>query len=72
MRVVAFCLIALLHVQVVLAQVEDLARELERLPAVEANDAAATLTVERGFQMVQVAAEPLVSDPIDACFDAAG
>ncbi|HUG19262.1 MAG TPA: PVC-type heme-binding CxxCH protein, partial [Planctomycetaceae bacterium] len=72
MRTVAFCLFALLHVQAVLAQVEDLARELERLPAVEAKDAAATLTVERGFQMVQVAAEPLVSDPVDACFDAAG
>ncbi len=51
---------------------DDLAKELERLPPVPAEKAGETFVLQHGFRLVQVAAEPLVSDPIDACFDADG
>lgn len=51
---------------------QSLADELKRLPPVEPEDAADTLAVQRGFRMVQVAEEPLMGDPVDACFDASG
>lgn len=50
----------------------DLAQELKRLPGVEPPDASATLAVQNGFKLKQVASEPLLSDPVDACFDASG
>jgi putative membrane-bound dehydrogenase-like protein len=50
----------------------DLSQELKRLPGVEPPDASATLAVQNGFALKQVASEPLLSDPVDACFDASG
>ena len=47
----------------------SLADELPRVPAVEPEDALATFTLQHGFTLQLVASEPLVSDPIDACFD---
>jgi putative membrane-bound dehydrogenase-like protein len=74
MRIAAICLVAAwgFGAPILFAQEEDLAKELPRLPPVAAGDAAATITVQRGFRMGLVAAEPLVSDPVDACFDADG
>ncbi|MBD3675109.1 MAG: c-type cytochrome [Planctomycetaceae bacterium] len=42
------------------------------MPAVEAQDAPDTLTIQNGFRLKQVASEPLMADPVDACFDASG
>jgi putative membrane-bound dehydrogenase-like protein len=50
----------------------DLSQELKRLPGIEPANAGATLAVQNGFQLKQVAAEPLMADPVDACFDASG
>ena len=47
----------------------SLADELPRLPAVEAAEALSTFTLQHGFTLELVAGEPLVADPIDACFD---
>lgn len=49
---------------------DPLASELPRLKATEPADALATFRVQPGFQLIQVAAEPLVTDPVAACFDA--
>lgn len=51
---------------------DDLARELPRIPAVEPADALATFKVQNGFSLVPVAIEPLVTDPVDVCYDADG
>lgn len=50
----------------------SLAAELPRIPPTEPADALATFTVQHGFSLELVAHEPLVADPVDACFDAAG
>ncbi len=47
----------------------SLADELPRLPAVEASDALKTFTLQHDFSLQLVASEPLVADPVDACFD---
>ncbi len=52
-----------------IADEPSLADELPRLPAVEAVDAPSTFTLQHGFTLQLVASEPLVADPIDACFD---
>ncbi|MGD9854188.1 MAG: PVC-type heme-binding CxxCH protein [Planctomycetaceae bacterium] len=52
-----------------LAEEPSLADELPRLAAVEPADALQTFTIQRGFSLQLVAAEPLVADPVDACFD---
>lgn len=49
----------------------DLA-ELPRFAPVEPTNALATFTVKPGFRLELVAAEPLVRDPIEICFDADG
>lgn len=46
--------------------------QLPRIKAVEPADALKTFTVQKGFRLEMVAAEPLVSDPVDACFDENG
>lgn len=46
--------------------------ELPRFAPVEPADALATFTVKPGFRLEIVAAEPLVRDPIEICFDADG
>ena len=51
---------------------DDLARELPRLPATEPEDAPATFRVQHGFSLDPIAVEPLVTDPVDACYDADG
>ena len=51
---------------------KSLAEELPRIKAVEAQRAAATFAVQHGFRLELVASEPLVADPVDACFDADG
>ncbi|WP_437229247.1 PVC-type heme-binding CxxCH protein [Planctomicrobium sp. SH661] len=60
---------ALPHVK---AEEKPLAEELTHLPAVEPDRALETFHFEKGFSLELVAAEPLVSDPVDACFDENG
>jgi putative membrane-bound dehydrogenase-like protein len=50
----------------------SLADELKRLPPVEPADALGTFKVQHGFSLELVAHEPLVADPVDACFDEHG
>nr|ART40240.1 K820 [uncultured bacterium] len=51
---------------------EDLAAELKRLPPVEPEETLKTFTIQHRFRLELAAHEPLVSDPVDACFDARG
>ena len=51
---------------------EDLARELPRIPATEPADANATFQVQHGFSLDPIAIEPLITDPVDVCYDADG
>ncbi len=44
-------------------------KDLPRIPHTPANEAVSTFSLSEGFSLEQVAAEPLVSDPVDACFD---
>ena len=46
--------------------------EMPRVPYVEAGDAIGAFRTAAGFSVELVAAEPLVSDPVDACFDEYG
>jgi putative membrane-bound dehydrogenase-like protein len=46
--------------------------QLPRLPPVEAAEALRTFKVRPGFRIELVAAEPLVRDPIELCFDEEG
>ncbi|MCH8830715.1 MAG: hypothetical protein IID45_14150, partial [Planctomycetes bacterium] len=50
----------------------DLAAQLPRIKPVEPKDALSTFTLQKGFRLELVAAEPMVSDPVDACFDENG
>jgi putative membrane-bound dehydrogenase-like protein len=47
----------------------DYAGELPRIPLTEPDKALATFQVAPGFQLEQVAAEPLVADPVAIAFD---
>ena len=51
---------------------KSLEDELPRIPPVEPDKALATFTLQHGFRLQLVASEPLVADPVDACFDADG
>ena len=53
-------------------QQKSLAQKLPRIPAVEPENALKTFTVQNGFRLELIANEPLVSDPVDACFDEFG
>ena len=46
--------------------------EMPRVPPVETTNALATFQVKNGFHLEIAAAEPLVLDPIDICFDENG
>lgn len=46
--------------------------ELPRIPAMEPAEALKSFAVQQGFQLELVAAEPDVSDPVDAAFDDRG
>jgi len=56
----------------VAAEEEDLSAELPRIPPVPPADAVATIVTAPGFRVEQVAAEPLVTDPIAMSFDEQG
>ena len=47
----------------------DYSAELPRLAPKEPGEALATFHVAPGFKLEQVAAEPLVTDPVAICFD---
>src|SRR6516165_1603484 len=51
---------------------DDLAKELPRIPPTEPGEALKTFKVHAGFKLVPVAVEPLVTDPVAACFDEDG
>lgn len=51
---------------------KPLAEVMKRLPALEPQEALKSFEVQRGFKLELVAHEPLVSDPVDACFDEHG
>ncbi len=55
-----------------LDQGKSLKELMPRIPATETKDALNTFQVERGFKLELVAGEPLVGDPVDACFDEFG
>lgn len=55
-----------------LEQGKSLKELLPRIPATEIKDALKTFQVERDFKLELVAGEPLVGDPVDACFDEFG
>ena len=50
----------------------SLAEEMPRIAATEPQDALKTFEVQQGFRLELVASEPMVSDPVDACFDENG
>ncbi|HEV3006938.1 MAG TPA: PVC-type heme-binding CxxCH protein [Pirellulales bacterium] len=50
----------------------DFSTELPRIPPVEPDKALATFQVQPGFRLEQVAAEPLVADPVAVSFDEDG
>jgi len=51
---------------------DDLARELPRLKPTEPTEALETFRLHDGFRLVPKAVEPLVTDPVAACFDGDG
>jgi putative membrane-bound dehydrogenase-like protein len=55
-----------------LAQEDDLARELPRLKPMAPAAALGSFRVHAGFHLEPVAVEPLVADPVSACYDADG
>lgn len=48
------------------------AKDMPRIPHTEADEALKTFRLAAGFQLEVVATEPLVSDPVAACFDEFG
>ncbi|MBC8356970.1 MAG: c-type cytochrome [Planctomycetes bacterium] len=48
------------------------AADMPRIPYTKADDAVKTFRLAGGFSVELVAAEPLVGDPVDACFDEFG
>ena len=51
---------------------DNLSAELKRIPPTEPKDSLATFRVESGFHVEMVAAEPLISDPVDIAWDEDG
>lgn len=49
-----------------------LAEELPRIPPTEPADVMEKFEIQHGFELELVAYEPLVADPVDACFDEHG
>jgi hypothetical protein len=52
--------------------VDDLARELPRIKPLEPAAALSSFRIHPGFHLEQVAAEPMVINPVSACCDADG
>ena len=46
--------------------------DMPRIPATEPHDALSTFKLPDGWTLEMVASEPMVSDPVDACFDESG
>jgi putative membrane-bound dehydrogenase-like protein len=51
---------------------DDLAKELPRLKPLEPEAALKSFRVHTGFKLDLIAAEPVVTDPVSACYDADG
>ncbi len=51
---------------------DDLARELPRIKPLEPAAALSSCRIHPGFHLEQVAAEPMVFNPVSACYDADG
>jgi putative membrane-bound dehydrogenase-like protein len=51
---------------------DDLAKELPRLKPLEPKAALRSFRVHPGFRLDAIASEPLVTDPVSACYDADG
>src|SRR5690349_7933435 len=51
---------------------DDLARELPRIPPTGPAEASKTFRIHEGFRLEPVAVEPIVTDPVSACYDADG
>ena len=51
---------------------KSLAEEMPRIKATEPKDALKTFEIQQGFKLELVASEPMVSDPVDGCFDENG
>ncbi|MDB5351812.1 MAG: putative rane-bound dehydrogenase [Planctomycetota bacterium] len=51
---------------------EDLSKELPRIKAIPASEAIASFQIHPGFRLHPAAVEPLVTDPVSACYDADG
>jgi len=47
-------------------------KDMPRIPFTSTDDALDTFRLAKGFSLEMVAAEPLVGDPVDACFDEFG
>jgi len=47
-------------------------KDLPRIPPTQPDDALKTFELAEGFELQLVAAEPMMGDPVDACFDADG
>ncbi len=51
---------------------DDLARELPRIKPLEPAAALRSFRIQPGFHLERVAAEPMVINPVSACYDADG
>ncbi len=51
---------------------DDLAKELTRIKPIEPAEASKSFRLREGFTLNLAASEPLVSDPVSACYDADG
>lgn len=60
------------HLQHEPAGKPDFADELPRIQPVAKHEAIKTFQIADGFRIQQIAAEPLIADPVAACFDADG
>src|SRR5262249_31378680 len=69
-RAVWLCLLGL--VAIVPASADDLARELPRIAPKTPDEALKAFRIHDGFRLVPVAVEPLVTDPVAACYDEDG
>ena len=54
------------------ARDDDLAKELPRIKALAPSEALKAFKIHEGFTLEPVAVEPLVTDPVAACYDADG